>query len=126
MPCALPMVKREGEIVMAKNWSPNQIALIGAQASRFPSKEATGGVMHWDSLRSTPEKVRAHMHALEAGFSADEQETLRNQFFANTAPGKEAAEIEAALGVCGGAVRSAEAMICERAQIKPDGSDNLT
>ena len=42
------------------------------------------------------------------------------------APGKEAAEIEAALGVCGGAVRSAEAMICERAQIKPDGSDNLT
>ena len=212
---------------MAKNWSPNQIALIGAQASRFPSKEATGGVMHWDSLRSTPEKVRAHMHALEAefsaaendglsqdgkraklheigrkalsefsklkgtpdsvtrrqarlvenmaeeltkgkseyaeeirawvaksekpiltamalkddpraayallsaphylsGLSADEQETLRNQFFANTAPGKEAAEIEAALGVCGGAVRSAEAMICERAQIKPDGSDNLT
>ncbi len=174
----------------------------GGPIVEMPSKEATGGVMHWDSLRSTPEKVRAHMHALEAEFSAaendglsqdgkraklheigrkalsefsklkgtpdsvtrrqarlvenmaeelskgkseyaeeirawvaksekpmlsaDEQETLRNQFFANTAPGKEAAEIEAALGVCGGAVRSAEAMICERAQIKPDGSDNLT
>ena len=80
------------------------------------------------ALKDDPRAAYALLSAPHylSGLSADEQETLRNQFFANTAPGKEAAEIEAALGVCGGAVRSAEAMICERAQIKPDGSDNLT
>jgi hypothetical protein len=61
-----------------------------------------------------------------SGLSADEQETLRKQFFANTSPGKEAAEIEAALGVCDSAVKYAEFMVMERAQICADGSDALS
>jgi hypothetical protein len=35
-------------------WTNNQIAMVGAQASKFPTHE----VVHWQALRAVPERVR--------------------------------------------------------------------
>jgi hypothetical protein len=42
-------------------WSDARIALIGAQASRFPKHE----VLHWQALRSVPERARELIRAAD-------------------------------------------------------------
>jgi hypothetical protein len=48
-----------------KQWTHNQLSMIGAQATRFPATQ----VAHWNDLRGVPEKIRSTMDRVNAAQS---------------------------------------------------------
>jgi hypothetical protein len=100
----------------------------GAEIRAYVAKSGEKPILAAMKLKSDKRAVSALLEAPHylSGLTAEEQATLRKEWAASTAPGKEAANISKAMEVGRGAVKAARARLCESANLKEDGSDTLT